>query len=103
MEFMFRRRYLPRESRKRALRQLWLIGLFFARPWEALLDARTGCATRRGTGPRKPDAALKKKQGGLEEGGENDLPISYYPANRKKRKKKHSNLTPAFADGSTNF
>ena len=32
----------PRESRKRtsrlALRQLWLIGLFFARPWEALLE-----------------------------------------------------------------
>lgn len=91
----------PRELRKRtsrlALRQLWLIGLFFARPWEALLDARTGCTTRRGTGPRKPDAALKKTKesggGGGEGRGENDLPISYYPANRKKRKKIYSNLT----------
>lgn len=41
----FRRCYLWQESRKctfrLALRQLWLIGLFFTRPWEALPDVRT--------------------------------------------------------------
>ena len=99
MEFMFRRRYLSTRvaeahvsPRVTTIMVNWVI-------FRATLGsfARTGCATRRGTGPRKPDAALKKNRGGevgeVQGQEENDLPISYYPANRKKRKKTYSNLT----------